>query len=594
MSLAEKQLTTETTTVYGIRDRHGRVVAEHVRFDNADGTKQVLWRQTDGAWGLNGTPVAALPLYGSEWASKWSDDDKPVVVVEGEAAAEALLNAGFKALGTVTGASGTPETSALEVLRGLDVVLWPDEDTPGVRHMERVAARLQGIATSVSFYRWPEADPDSGEDAADHPAIHRGSDKALDRLLQELMEAPKWEGPKAPPVGTVLADVEPEQVTWLWDRRIPRGKLTIIDGDPDLGKSALSTDLAARVSVGRTFPDGAPGEKAGVVLMNAEDGLADTIRPRLDAAGGDATKVLSLATEVDEEGYERILSIPEDIPIIERGIKQMGAALVVVDPLMAFLSPEINAHKDQDVRRGLAPLANMAERTGAAIVVVRHLNKMSGGNAKYRGGGSIGIIGAARSGLVVGEHPQDEDLRILASNKGNLCKKAPSLQYRIKTALNGSARVEWEGESHLNASDLIQAPDTPEEKSALGEAVEWLKDELLEGPMTAAVVWKNSRKAGISDRTMKRAKSLLHVHSEKESDGSWTWSLPQPPEDPKGAKEAHTKKAGTLGTLGTLDEDHGAKEAYIREVGQGGQGGQQYQYREPGTLDGTLDGEEVL
>lgn len=395
-------------------------------------------------------------------------------------------------------------------------------------------------------------------------------------------------GQRQPEVGIFLSEVEPERVTWLWDTRIPRGKITIIDGDPDQGKSVLTSDLAARITVGRTFPDGAPCEPGGVVMMNAEDGLADTIRPRIDAAGGDASKVLFLSSVPDSNGHDRPVSFPEDIPIIERAINRAEAVLVTMDPMMAYLSPEINAHKDQDIRRGLAPLAAMAERTGAAVVVVRHLNKTPGGNSLYRGGASIGIIGAARSGLLVGQHPQDEKLRILAANKGNLCEKAPSLSYRIVTAHNGAARLEWQGESHLDANDLIQAPDTPEEKSALGEAVDWLKDELSDGPMAAAHVWKNSRGASISERTLKRAKSLLHVLSEKEADGSWTWSLPKK-EGGKGANEPLTQK---FGTLGTLDDNHGSNTACLGEGGQGGQGGQEKQLRGFGPLDGTLDGEE--
>ncbi len=579
----ETETTTETETVYRLRDRHGRVVAEHVRFDKVDGTKQVLWRQTDGAWGLNGTKLKDLPLYGSHFVRQF-DREAVLVLAEGEKAVDALNAAEIPAVGTL-GTSANPGRRSLEVLRGFRVVLWPDNDEVGRKHMAAVGEALDDIAAEVLWFEWDEA-PENG-DAADHPLVLSRSEKATDRLLTDLDSAPRWEGskPKPPPVGTVLADVQPERVTWLWEGRIPRGKLTIIDGDPDLGKSALSTDLAARVSVGRTFPDGDPCERAGVILMNAEDGVADTIRPRFDAAGGDATMVLSLASEKDEDGYDRILSIPEDIPIIEQGIRQMGAALVVVDPLMAFLSSEINAHKDQDVRRGLAPLMAMAERTGAAVVVVRHLNKMPGGKSVYRGGGSIGIIGAARSGLVVGEDPQDEDLRILAPTKGNLCKKAPSLCYRIRTADNGAARIQWQGESSLSAADLVQVPDTPEEKSVLGEAVEWLKDELSDGPMAARTVKKNAREADISERTLRRAKTVLHVDSDKETDGSWTWSLPKP-EQGKGANDPLTKKDGHLGHL---DEDHGAREGYIRE---GGQGVQENQYGESGHLDGHLDEEE--
>src|SRR5215210_2938193 len=110
---------------------------------------------------------------------------------------------------------------------------------------------------------------------------------------------------------------------------------------------------------------------------------------------------------------------------------------------MAFLSGDTNSHRDQDVRRALAPLAALAQRTGAAILIVRHLNKASGGNTLYRGGGSIGIIGAARSGLVVAEDPDDSERRILAHNKQNLCNPAASLVFTVESAPNGAARIAW-------------------------------------------------------------------------------------------------------------------------------------------------------
>src|SRR5215212_145295 len=158
-------------------------------------------------------------------------------------------------------------------------------------------------------------------------------------------------------IGKLLSGVEPEEVSWLWPSWLALGKLALVDGDPGLGKSAMTLDLAALVSSGKGFPDGAECEPAGVVLLSAEDGLADTIRPRLDVAEADTSKILALATVPDENGHERFLSIPEDIPHIEKGIERVGAGLIVVDPLMAFLSGDANSHRDQDVRRALAPLA---------------------------------------------------------------------------------------------------------------------------------------------------------------------------------------------------------------------------------------------
>jgi RecA-family ATPase len=275
-------------------------------------------------------------------------------------------------------------------------------------------------------------------------------------------------------VGLLLSEVEPERVEWFWRGRIPLGKLTLIDGNPGEGKSALTTDLAARKSAGRRWPDGEPCVPGSVVICSAEDGLSDTIRPRLDAAGADPEKVLALATVKDRNG-ERLLSIPEDLDVIQRGIGRVGAELVIVDPLMAFLSGGHNAHKDQDVRRALAPLAKLAEETGAAVLVIRHLNKGSGGDPLYRGGGSIGIIGAARSALLVARHPHDER-RVLASLKNNLAEPAPSLAFALVGAANGAVRVEWKGLTTHTAAALLAVPTDPEERSALEEATEFLRE----------------------------------------------------------------------------------------------------------------------
>jgi len=184
--------------------------------------------------------------------------------------------------------------------------------------------------------------------------------------------------------GVLLSEVAPERVRWQWEGRIARGKLNLMDGDPGTGKSAVATDMVARVSVGKTWPDGADCKAGGAVILSAEDGLADTIRPRFDAAGGDPSRVVAISTVPDAEGNERQIAIPDDLAIIEAAMERVEAVLVVIDPLMAFLPGEVNSHRDQDVRRALAPLARLAERTGAAVVVVRHLNKASGGNALYR------------------------------------------------------------------------------------------------------------------------------------------------------------------------------------------------------------------
>jgi hypothetical protein len=334
-------------------------------------------------------------------------------------------------------------------------------------------------------------------------------------------------------VGQLLSDVEPEQVEWLWESWLALYKLALFDGDPGLGKSVMLLDLAARVSAGVGFPDGCPCEPAGVVLLSAEDGLADTIRPRLDAAGADTSRIVALVTVKGEDGYERSISIPEDIPLIEQAAERVGAKLIVVDPFMAFLSGDANSHRDQDVRRALAPLARMAERLGAAVVVIRHLNKGTHPNPLYRGGGSIGIIGAARMAFLVAKDPQDEERRVLATTKNNLAKPPASLLFRVEEADNGAARVTWLGKSEASAKDLLATPHDQEQADARSEAMEFLNDILSDRPVPAEDVLREAEDAGISESTLRRAKKHLGVMAYRKSKpgesrgkGRWLWKLP--------------------------------------------------------------------
>jgi len=168
-----------------------------------------------------------------------------------------------------------------------------------------------------------------------------------------------------------ISTVEPEHIEWLWPGMIPLGKLTVIEGDPGAGKSTMTLDLAARISTRSPMPDGSRlPHPRGVLLLTAEDGLADTIRPRLDAAGADTEMIFPIPNVpgIDEHGelFERTPIIPTDVNYIEQCILKTGAVLLVIDVLNIFLDARINAYRDQDVRRALSPLGKLAERTPAA------------------------------------------------------------------------------------------------------------------------------------------------------------------------------------------------------------------------------------
>lgn len=343
-----------------------------------------------------------------------------------------------------------------------------------------------------------------------------------------------------------LSRVEPQEVRWLWEGRIPLGKLTMLDGDPGLAKSTITLDLAARLSVAATMPDGTASDisgPAGTVLLTAEDGLADTIRPRLDAAGAQCAHIVALKM-VDSETGARLPTV-QDVDAIREAVEIVDAALVVVDPLVAYLGSEVNTHRDSDVREGLHGLAELAEELGVAILAVRHLNKSGGSNPKYRGGGSIGLIAAARSGLLVAEDPEDSsgERRVLASTKSNLCPEPPALSYQLETLPGSSvARVAWEGESSFRAWELLEV-SAGSEASALDEAKRFLREELIAGPMPATELKRAAANAGISWRTVERAKKALGVESVRHgfgADGTWRWELPD-----KGRQDAWRSKGAS-------------------------------------------------
>lgn len=530
------------TTRYVLKSDDMVPVAVHCRKDGPGG-KEIWWETPGGTRGLGGLKPTDLPLYRSELLADVVHGTT-VFVTEGEKAADALASLGVVVVGTVTGASSVPCDDAIADLVGYDVVLWPDNDEAGRKHMHALAVKLRALNVGLRVLRWADA-PEKG-DAADFVEAGNG----LEELRALYREAAVVDG-STPPAGVVehkLSSLSPETVLWLWRGRIPFGKITVLDGDPGLGKSTITLDVAARLTRGDLMPDGTMGDRDGprsVLLLTVEDGLTDTILPRLMALGADLTRVIALEAVPGEDGKPTMPAIPRDLEVLEERIRAHDVALIILDPLIAFLgdSSQTNSWKDQDIRRALGPFAHMLERTGCASLLIRHLNKGSGGNPVYRGGGSIGIIGAARSGLMVAKD-QDDDTgarRILVPTKANLSAPAKGLAYHMEQADNGSVRVVWEGETEHTALGLLAEPLPEDERSAISDAVSFLKSELYGNPVTFDEIKRKARANDISDRTLRRARTKLGVIAERlhGPTGPWSLRLPVLP----GTKMAERQKA---------------------------------------------------
>lgn len=332
------------------------------------------------------------------------------------------------------------------------------------------------------------------------------------------------------PISTPLVHVKPKPIRWLWPRRIPKGELTILDGDPGGGKSLLSLEVAAQVSRGGQLPPDHSIPCGNVIILNAEDGVQDTIVPRLKAAGADMRRI-SVLTGIPDKGGERPFAMPDDLVHLETEILRLRAALVIIDPLVAYFGPKVDSWKDQDVRRALAPLTRTAQQTGTAVLAIRHLNKKVNLAPLYRGGGSIGIIAAPRSGLLLATAPDDPDTHVLVPTKHNLSRRASPLGFRIVPVtipgLRGTIpKVEWLGTVHITPDELLAGNVKPRRK-----ATAFLRRTLAHGAVSARKVTRFAKAAGITTRTLDRAKMELHVKSTREGglgdEGKWLWSLPK-------------------------------------------------------------------
>lgn len=383
-------------------------------------------------------------------------------------------------------------------------------------------------------------------------------------ILRHMGHEPPPPPPKSKTVMRCFSDIAPEQIVWLWEGRIATGKLTLIPGDPGVGKSFLTCDIASKVSTGGKWPDGAYAPKGSVIFLNAEDDAADTIRPRLDACGADVSKVFvidAIRRTTDSGEVETGVDLGADLEAIEAAIVQLGdCRLIICDPITAYCG-SVDSHKNADVRGLLKPLSDMAAKHGVAIVAITHLRKGEG-SAIYRSMGSLAFVAAARSAWAVMRDPEDETKRLFLNVKNNVGTNGGGLAYRLIGSPGSIPTVVWETTPETRTADDVmeQARSKPgPEPEAFDDATEWLQSALRGGPRLAKELldeWKNGQ--GGSERTLKRAKQSLGVEAfRNEVPGPWWCRLPS-----KGAKGANVDTTtDNLGPLGPVAENKGFSDA---------------------------------
>jgi AAA domain-containing protein len=455
----------------------------------------------------------------------------------------------------------------LEAIKHRQLVILTDGDKPNRKHAEERAALAYaaGVASiKIVKVEIPVA-----------TFLETGG--TADQLMDRVAETPLW----APPADTpaeqppnddankyrlemrCMTDVKPEKIEWLWPGRIAVGKQTLIGGEPGLGKSQVTAALAATVTSGGTWPcDEGRSPLGSVIILSAEDDASDTIRPRLDAAGADVSRIhlISAVHQNDGKG-RRTFNLQADLVLLEKAIQQIGdVRLVIIDPVSSYLG-KTDSHNNSEVRSTLAPLGEMAARLRTAVVAVTHFNKGAGQSAVNSFIGSIAFIANARTAFVVTRDPDDDTRRLFVQAKNNIAANGGGLAFRVEQhLLDGgivASGIAWESEKITRTADEILAAgrDTSEAPER-SEAEAFLRDMLADGPRPAAEIEAEAKGASISTRTLRRARNKLKIKSYRKaetgeglgSDGRWYWALPADATKVANSNyDGHRSDAGVLG-----------------------------------------------
>ncbi len=329
------------------------------------------------------------------------------------------------------------------------------------------------------------------------------------------------------------SDVQMEPVDWLWEHRLPKGHLTLVDGPPGHGKSTWTLAVIGIATSGSPWPDGSPGSvPINCAIFTTEDDAQTTVVPRLAFAGANLERVHIYQAHKDDDGTILPLTIPEDLLDLERSWVEHDIKLVVFDPLGAWYGPDVNSNIDADVRRALGPLFMVINKLGIVCIGIRHFTKGHQPLAAYRGGGSVGGVAQARMGYHFMENPDRPEEVLLAQAKGNLGPEMPTLAFSRESGtietpegkLIEVYRLTYAGERHVTAQELnVERKGPPPTLRTEAEAL--LQEMLADGPRMARDVAAAAKARSISEKTLNRARKSLKVKAEQRAVG-WTLSLP--------------------------------------------------------------------
>ena len=365
------------------------------------------------------------------------------------------------------------------------IYLCLDNDEPGNESCRQFVSL---IPEGLSVYRLEPVKKDWNECLA--------AEVPVENMAKQMC----WRDAREKPVPVMkMSEVEETVVQWLWYPFIPFGKVTLIQGNPGKGKTWLAMAIAAYCTNGKELPNALPIEPFNVLYQTAEDGIADTIKPRLAKCGADMTRVRFINED------EKQLSMTDDR--IEKAIRQNNVRLMIMDPIQAYLGANVDMNRANEIRPLFRHLSTVAERTGCAIVLIGHLNKSSGSQSDYRSLGSIDIAAAVRSILFVEkvEKEKEQDIRVVYQQKDSLAKKENPVAFSL-----GEEGLKWLGEYDISIEDLLMGKAGTKKETKLEKAQKLILELLTKRKVMCLEELEAELLAyGISSRTGRDARKQL-------------------------------------------------------------------------------------
>lgn len=526
-------------------DESGNVVYMRIRLKNENGKKWIRPFYFDEAtqdWLMREpTFTSGKLLYRlHELTSKLNET---VWIYEGETCVEAIEKYGF--LSTTSGGSSSAVSANWSYLKDRNVIVWPDNDSAGFNFAIEITKRLENIGCTVQWVDIKKLNLPDGGDIVDwlNNISNINNEEIKAKLISiPLVHARTFNSEEAESKDSkyinyrTASDIQLKAYNWLWPSRFAKGKVSMISGNPGLGKSQLCASMAATITHGGTWPDKTNCEAGSVIFLSAEDDPADTIVPRLKAVNGDLTRIrfIESVTELNDQGekLDGQFSLATDLEVLERLLLELkDVAAIFIDPITAYLG-NTDDHKNARVRSILSPLSKLAEKYNVAMICISHHNKGGSQEALMRVIGSIGFVAAARAAFAVVKDKDDESRRLFLPLKNNIGNDKTGLAFKIESHdLEDNiqtSRILWSDEEVTVTADEAMSPNSDENKSALDEAIDFLKDILKDGEECANDIIKWAEENNISKSTLLRAKKALGVKISRKGygkDSKSVWSF---------------------------------------------------------------------